>query len=55
MVIANMKNLLFLSIILIFFAKTGNVLSNNSIFNVNNIEISKDSYKSKEQLLTIAF
>ena len=55
MVIANMKNLLLLSIILIFFAKTGNVLSNNSIFNVNNIEISKDSYKSKEQLLTIAF
>ena len=42
MVIANMKNLLLLlSIILIFFAKTGNVLSNNSIFNVNNIEYSK--------------
>ena len=37
MVIANMKNLLFLTIILIFLTKTGNVLSNNSIFNVNNI------------------
>ena len=28
-------------IILVFFFKTGNVLSNNSIFNVNNIEIEK--------------
>ena len=55
MVIANMKNLLFLTIILIFLTKTGNVSSNNNIFNVNNIEIGKDSYKSKDQLLTIAF
>ena len=46
MVIANMKNLLFLTIILIFLTKTGNVSSNNNIFNVNNIEIGKDSYKS---------
>ena len=36
-----MKNLIFISYILIILFKTGNVLSNNNIFNVNNIEIKK--------------
>ena len=37
-------------IILVFFFKTGNVLSNNSIFNVNNIEIEKRGKASYEAL-----
>ena len=36
-----MKNLIFILTILIILFKTGNVLSNNSIFNVNNVEIEK--------------
>ena len=35
--------------------KTGNVLSDGGIFTVNNIEINKNSYKSKEELINIAF
>ena len=34
-----MKNIIFIFSILIIFSKTGNVLSDNNIFNVNNIEI----------------
>ena len=36
-----MKNLIFISFILIILFKTGNVLSDNNIFNVNNIEIAQ--------------
>ena len=43
-----MKNIVFyiLSILIILF-KTGNVLSDNTIFNVNNIEIRSENYKIK--------
>ena len=50
-----MKNLKYIFVILIILFKTGNVLSIESIFTVNNIEINKNSYKSKEELINIAF
>ena len=50
-----MKNIIFLSCILIILFKTGNVLSDNNIFNVNNIEISQESSKNKEKLVNTAF
>jgi len=50
-----MKNLIFICCILIILFKTGNVLSDNNIFNVNNVEISKEIYKNKEKLVNTAF
>ena len=50
-----MKNLIFISCILIILFKTGNVLSDNNIFNVNNIEISQENSKNKEKLVNQAF
>ena len=50
-----MKNLKFIFIILIVLFKTGNVLSNNNIFNVNNVEINKEIYKNKEKIINQAF
>ena len=50
-----MKILVFIYSILIIFFKTGNVLSDNNIFNVNNIEISKEISKNKEKLLNKSF
>ena len=50
-----MKNLIFICCILIIFFKTGNVLSDNNIFNVNNVEISKETSKNKEELVKLAF
>ena len=50
-----MKNLVFICSILIILFKTGNVLSDNNIFNVNNIEINKETSKNKEKLVNIAF
>jgi len=50
-----MKNLIFICCILIILFKTGNVLSDNNIFNVNNIEISKETSKNKEKLVSKAF
>jgi len=50
-----MKNLIFICCILIILFKTGNVLSDTNIFNVNNIEISKETYKNKEKLVNTAF
>jgi len=41
-------------IILVFFLKTGNVLSNNNIFNVNNIEIKKKGVISYKELSNTA-
>ena len=35
--------------------KTGNVLSNESIFTVNNIEINKNSFKNNDELIDLAF
>jgi len=50
-----MKDYIFIFTILIILCKTGNVLSDNNIFNVNNIEISKETYKNKENLVNQAF
>ena len=45
-----MKSFNLLFIILIVFFKTGNVLSQNNLFNVNNIEVEKNSSTSNEIL-----
>ena len=45
-----MKSYKLILFILIIFLKTGNVLSNNSIFNVNNIKIEKEGKSSNEEL-----
>ena len=50
-----MKNLIFISLILIILFKTGNVLSDNNIFNVNNIEISQENSENKEKIVNTAF
>ena len=50
-----MKNLKFIIIILIILSKTGNVLSVESIFTVNNIQVNKNTFKNKEELINIAF
>ena len=50
-----MKDLIFICIILIILFKTETVLSDNNIFNVNNIEISKETSKNKEKLISDAF
>jgi len=50
-----MKNLIFIFCILIILFKTGNVLSNNNIFNVNNVEINGTISKNKEKLINRAF
>ena len=50
-----MKNLIFICTILIILIKTETVLSDNNIFNVNNIEISKENSKNKEKLVNKAF
>ena len=50
-----MKNLVFIFCILIILFKTGNVLSNNNIFNVNNIKIDGKIYEKKEKVINQAF
>ena len=50
-----MKNLIFICSILIILFKTGNVLSNNNIFNVNNVEISNEITKNREKLVNQSF
>ncbi|MAW16975.1 MAG: hypothetical protein CMJ01_00165 [Pelagibacteraceae bacterium] len=50
-----MKNIKFILCILIILLKTGNVLSDNNIFNVNNIEIDKKISKNKEKTTNLAF
>ena len=50
-----MKNILFIFCILIILFKTETVLSNNKIFNVNNIEINKENSQNKEKLVFEAF
>jgi hypothetical protein len=50
-----MKNYIFILYIIIIFFKTGNVLSNNNLFTVNNIEISKEISTNKEELVNQAF
>ena len=50
-----MKNLIFIFCILIILFKTGNVLSDNNIFNVNNVEINKEISLNKEKIANLAF
>lgn len=50
-----MKNIKFILCILIILLKTGNVLSDNNIFNVNNIEIDKKISQNKEKTTNLAF
>ena len=50
-----MKNLILIFYIIIILTKTGNVLSNNAIFNVNNIEINKAFSINREELIKQAF
>tara|TARA_B100001093_G_scaffold45606_1_gene38768 strand:- start:1361 stop:2413 length:1053 start_codon:yes stop_codon:yes gene_type:complete len=44
-----------LLLIIVILSKTGNVLSNESIFTVNNIEINKNSFKNNNELIELAF
>ena len=50
-----MKNLIFIYCILIILFKTGNVLSDNDIFNVNNVELIKENSENKEKMINKAF
>ena len=50
-----MKKLKYIITILIILFKTGNVLSVESIFTVNNIQVNKNTFKNKEELINIAF
>ena len=50
-----MKKLKFIITILIILFKTGNVLSVESIFTVNNIQVNKNTFKNKEELINLAF
>ena len=50
-----MKIYIYFIFIIIFLFKTGNVLSQNSIFNVDNIEIDTTIYKSENSKLNYAF
>tara|TARA_X000001036_G_scaffold410538_1_gene422501 strand:+ start:2176 stop:3222 length:1047 start_codon:yes stop_codon:yes gene_type:complete len=50
-----MKILIFITSILIVLFKTGNVLSDTNIFNVNNVEINKEFSKNKEKIVSKAF
>ncbi len=50
-----MKNFKIIFYILIILLKTGNVLCDESIFTVNNIQINKNTFKNKEELINIAF
>ena len=50
-----MKNFKFIFFILVILSKTGNVLCVESIFTVNNIQVNKNAFKNKEELINIAF
>ena len=50
-----MKYLKFSFIILIILFQSGNNLYAESIFTVNNIQVNKNSFKNKEELINIAF
>ena len=53
MIIKKMKNYKFIISILIILFQTGNVLSVESIFTVNNIQVNKNTFKNKEELINI--
>ena len=44
-----MKSFKLIIFILVIFLKTGNVLSDDNIFNVNNIKISNKKFNKKDQ------
>ena len=50
-----MKYLKFTFVILIILLKSGNNLYAESIFTVNNIQVNKNAFKNKEELINIAF
>ncbi len=50
-----MNKFKFISIIIMIFFQTGNVLSNEGVFTVNNIEVNKNTFKNKAELIDIAF
>ena len=50
-----MKFFIYIISILIVLFKTGNVLSDSNLFNVNNIEISTKEIKNKQNLVNKAF
>ena len=50
-----MKNIILIFFILIILFKTGNVFSNENIFNVDNIEIDKEKSKNSEKIVNQAF
>ena len=50
-----MKYLNSIIVILIILFKTGNNLYAESIFTVNNVQVNKNSFKNKEELINIAF
>ena len=50
-----MKFFSFVIIIIVFLIKTGNVLSNEGIFNVNNIEIDALKFKNNKNYIDDAF
>ena len=50
-----MKNLKFFIYIIIIFLKTGNLLSDNNIFHVNNIQVNKEKSNKNENLVNLAF
>ncbi len=50
-----MKSLIFIFCILIILFKTGNVFSENNLFNVNNIEIIKKTSKNTQEIANVAF
>ena len=49
-----MKNLKFFIYIIIIFLKTGNLLSDNNIFHVNNIQVNKEKSNKNENLVNLA-
>ncbi len=50
-----MKKYIFIFFIIVFFAKTGNVFSNNNIFNVDNIKVISEITEKREKILNTAF
>ena len=50
-----MNKITFITVIIVFFLKTGNVFSNNNIFYVDNIIIKNDKNYSKNELVNKAF
>ena len=50
-----MKKYLFIFTILVILLETGNVLSSDNIFTVNNIKINRDTFKNEQELINIAF